>query len=588
MTASSGTPARSGLQRPLDWWRDAVVYQVYPRSFADSDGDGLGDIPGLITRLDYLEDLGVDAVWISPFYSSPLHDGGYDVADYRSIDSRLGTMRDVDDLITAAHERGMRVIMDIVPNHTSSEHPWFVEALASEPGSAAWDRYIVREGTGPDREEPPNNWRSVFHGRGWSHVRDADGNPSGYWYLHLFDTTQPDLNWENPEVHAEFRDILRFWFDRGIDGFRIDVAHGLVKEQGLPDFDQAEANSGLPGFEDATTEPADEPANDGMFDADQAHAPYWDQDGVHDIYREWRAVADEYDPPRIFCGETWVPNPERLARYQRPDELHTSFNFAYLDAGWDGPAMRASIDETIANHAKVGAPPTWVLSNHDVVRHPTRMAPGFDNATRLTCEIDDERGLARARAATLFTMALPGSMYVYQGEELGLPEVRDLAPEARQDPAWHRSNGTDGTRDGCRVPIPWSRKTTSHGFGPGDASWLPLPAYWTGMSVEDQTGVEGSTLEMYRRALHVRRESDALGEGPMEWLDAPEGVLAVRRLGTEGDVTAILNLTPDIVRLPGSWGSEVLVASGDNIAVLDDDGAEQLVIGGETALWLAE
>ena len=208
----------------------------------------------------------------------------------------------------------------------------------------------------------------MFHGRGWSHVRDAAGNPTGYWYLHLFDTTQPDLNWDNAEVHAEFRDILRFWFDRGIDGFRIDVAHGLVKEDGLPDFDypnpEADVDPGHPSF--------DAPA---MFDDDVAHAPFWDQDGVHEIYREWRAVADEYDPPRIFCGETWVPNPERLARYQRPDELHTSFNFAYLEAGWDAPKMQTSIDETIANHAKVGAPPTWVLSNHDVIRHRTRMAP---------------------------------------------------------------------------------------------------------------------------------------------------------------------------------------------------------------------
>ena len=557
--------------RPVDWWRDAVVYQVYPRSFADSDGDGIGDIPGLISRLDHLEDLGVDAIWISPFYSSPLHDGGYDVADYRSIDSRLGTLADVDELVAQAHARGMGVIMDIVPNHTSSDHPWFVEALASEPESAAWDRYIVREGKGADREVPPNNWRSVFHGRGWSHVRDVDGNPTGYWYLHLFDTTQPDLNWENPEVRAEFRDILRFWFDRGIDGFRIDVAHGLVKEEGLPDFDYSAEDDGV---------------RQDMFDEDLAHSPFWDQDGVHDIYREWRRVADEYDPPRVFCGETWVPNPVRLARYQRPDELHTSFNFDYLMAGWDADRMRLSIDDTIAQHAAVGAPPTWVLSNHDVVRHRTRLAPGYDNQTRLTCEVDEQRGLARARAATLFTMALPGSMYLYQGEELGLPEVRDLDPADRHDPAWHRSGGTDGTRDGCRVPLPWFGGTPSYGFNSSDASWLPQPADWADLTVTAEKGIEGSTLEMYRSALRIRRAEDALGAGALAWLDTPEGVLAFSRPSDTSAVIVVLNLTDSPVHLPASWGTDVLVESGDEVAVLDNDGQEHLVIGGETAVWL--
>ena len=550
------------------WWRHAVVYQVYPRSFADSDGDGMGDIPGLITRLDYLADLGVDAIWISPFYTSPLHDGGYDVADYRSIDERLGTLADVDVLIAQAHERGIRILMDIVPNHTSSEHRWFKELLESEPGSPSWDRYVVREGTGADRETPPNNWRSVFHGRGWSRIRTADGDPTGYWYLHIFDTTQPDVNWQNADVHEEFISTLRFWFDRGIDGFRIDVAHGLVKEEGLPDFDYPEDN-------DDATPP--------MFDEDVAHAPFWDQDGVHDIYREWRAVADEYDPPRVFCGETWVPNAERLARYQRPDELHTSFNFSYLEAGWDASAMRSSIDETIANHARVGAPPTWVLSNHDVIRHRTRMAPvGADG------ERDLERGLRRARAATVFTLALPGSMYLYQGEELGLPEVTDLPPEARQDPAWHRSGGTDGTRDGCRVPIPWSGDSPSYGFGPGSESWLPQPPVWADLSVERERGVDGSTWEMYRQALALRRAEPALGEGPLEWLDHDGDVLVIRRTSPDGSsVVAVLNLTDGVVRLPAHWGTEVLVSSGDDVAVMSiDEGGSFIALGAETAAWL--
>ncbi|MHB8795971.1 MAG: glycoside hydrolase family 13 protein [Candidatus Nanopelagicales bacterium] len=554
-----------------EWWRDAVVYQVYPRSFADSDGDGMGDIPGLITRLDYLADLGIDAIWVSPFYESPLHDGGYDVADYRSIDSRLGTLADIDTLIAQAHARGIRILMDIVPNHTSSEHRWFQELLQAAPGSSAWDRYIVREGKADGR--PPNNWRSVFHGRGWSRIRQADGTPTGYWYLHLFDTTQPDLNWDNADVHQEFVSTLRFWFDRGIDGFRIDVAHGLVKQDGLPDFAYPESAD-----DDADATPA-------MFDEDVAHAPFWDQDGVHDIYREWRRVADEYDPPRVFCGETWVPNAERLARYQRPDELHTSFNFDYLEAGWDAPAMRRSIDETIANHAQVGAPPTWVLSNHDVIRHRTRMAPlGEDGCPDL------DRGLRRARAATLFTLALPGSMYIYQGEELGLPEVVDLPAEARQDPAWRRSGGTDGMRDGCRVPIPWSGDAPSYGFGPGEASWLPQPAAWRAMSVEAERGVAGSTLELYRRALRVRREEPALGGGHLAWLDAPEGVLAFRLTGEGGEpVIAAVNLAGRPACLPADWGTAVLVASGDDVAALRVDGAGTvLAIGPETTAWLRD
>lgn len=549
------------------WWRDAVVYQVYPRSFADSDGDGMGDIPGLVSRLDYLHDLGVDAIWISPFYESPLHDGGYDVTDYRSIDHRLGTLADVDVLVEQAHQRGIKVLMDIVPNHTSSEHRWFQELLASEPGSPAWDRYVVREGRGPDRDEPPNNWRSVFHGRGWSRILRADGTPTGYWYLHLFDTTQPDVNWDNPDVHEEFLNALRFWFDRGIDGFRIDVAHGLVKEAGLPDFDY----------------PQDDDSTPAMFDADEAHAPFWDQDGVHEIYREWRRVADSYDPPRVFCGETWVPHPERLARYQRPDELHTSFNFAYLEAGWDAHRMRASIDDTIANHARVGAPPTWVLSNHDVVRHRTRLAPLGPDGTP-----DLDRGLRRARAATLFTLALPGSMYLYQGEELGLTEVVDLPDSARQDPAWHRSGGTDGTRDGCRVPIPWSGDEPSYGFGPGSASWLPQPQEWAAMAVAAERGVAGSTWEMYQHALGVRREHGAFGDGPLEWLLHTPDLLAVRRTATDGSAAiAVINLSTEPARLPAEWGTDVLAASGDETAVLAvGDSADVLALGGETAVWL--
>ena len=556
------------------WWRSAVVYQVYPRSFADADADGMGDIPGIVSRLDYLSDLGVDAIWVSPFYASPLHDGGYDVADYRAVDPRLGSMDDVRRLIDGAHARGIRVFMDIVPNHSSSDHEWFKAVLDSEPGSPEWARYLIREGKGADRSEPPNNWRSVFHGAGWSQLPGKDGKPSGWWYLHLFDSTQPDFDWRNEDVRAEFDAILRFWFDLGIDGFRIDVAHGLVKEPSLPDFDYE-------SVEDAM-------ALLGVHDL--PHAPFWDQDEVHDIYRRWRAIADSYDPPRVFCGETWVPNAERLARYQRPDELHTSFNFDYLQAGWDGAKMRQSIDETVTSHAKVGAPPTWVLSNHDVVRHRTRFSPGFDDSERLTCVVDEARGLDRARAATLFMLALPGSAYVYQGEELGLVEVRDLAPEVRQDPAWFRSGGTDGTRDGCRVPIPWSGDAPSYGFNTGSASWLPQPAVWAELAQAKQESTPGSTFAMYREALRLRRELDAFGDGPMSWVDIDgldPSVLVLRRQGTHDDVIAIVNTGASTARLPASIGREVLIASGDAIAELTSDSDEPvLVVGPDTAVWL--
>ena len=561
------------MHDPRHWWRSGVVYQVYPRSFADSDGDGIGDIPGLIGRLGHLSALGVDAIWISPFYTSPLHDGGYDVADYRAIDPRLGTMDDVDALLREAHARDIRVLMDIVPNHTSSEHPWFREALYAGPGSAAWDRFVIRKGRGKSGEEPPNNWRSVFHGDAWSPMPDAAGRPTGYWYLHLFDTTQPDLDWENEEVRAEFDDILRFWFDCGIDGFRIDVAHGLVKAAGLPDI--------AVGAGDDV--PDDEP------ELLAGHrAPYWDQPGVHDIYRRWRRIADEYDPPRIFCGEAWTPSEESLARYLRSDELHTCFNFQYLAAGWDASLMRQVIDQTIATHASVGAPPTWVLSNHDVIRHRTRMAPGFDPEDPLASTPDLARGLMRARAATLFLLALPGSAYLYQGEELGLPEVLDLDAGDRQDPAWHRSGGTDGFRDGCRVPIPWSGDAPSYGFGPASASWLPQPAAWAEFSVEAQRADDEGTLAMYRQALRIRRAEPALGEGPMAWIDPmPDGVLAIRRTAPSGpSVLAVINTGDRAGMLPAELGTDVLMASGDGIAVVEDEDGTRLALAGETAVWL--
>ncbi|GAA2490126.1 glycoside hydrolase family 13 protein [Streptomyces thermolineatus] len=477
-----------------DWWRSAVIYQVYVRSFADSDGDGVGDLAGVRAKLPYLEQLGVDALWLTPFYASPQADGGYDVADYRAVDPLFGDLSDADTLVREAHARGLRVIVDIVPNHTSDRHAWFTEALASEPGSPARARYHFRPGKGKDGELPPNDWESVFGGPAWTRTRNQDGTP-GEWYLHLFAPEQPDLNWENPEVREEFESVLRFWLDLGVDGFRIDVAHGMVKAEGLPDIGHTEQVK--------------------MIGAQVL--PFFDQDGVHEIHRSWRTLLDSYPGERIGVAEAWAPTPARLSMYVRPDELHQAFNFHFLSCEWEARTMRSVIDESLASAGSVGAPTTWVLSNHDVVRHVTRYGGG-------------EQGLRRARAAALLMLALPGSTYVYQGEELGLPEVVDLPDEVRQDPSFFRDNGQDGFRDGCRVPLPWSGDQAPYGFGPG-GSWLPQPDSWRDLSVESQTGDPRSTLELYRSALRLRRELPGLGDGPMEWLQAPEGVLAFSRPG---------------------------------------------------------
>src|SRR4051812_29860409 len=524
------------------WWRDAVIYQVYPRSFADSDGDGMGDLPGITGRLPRLKDLGVDAVWLSPFYPSPQNDAGYDVADYRGVDPRFGDLGDADKLIGEAHALGLKVIVDLVPNHTSSEHEWFRAALAAAPGSPERARYIFREGRGPDGALPPNSWTSMFGGSAWQRV------PDGQWYLHLFDVSQPDLDWGNPEVRAEFVSILRFWLDRGVDGFRVDVAHGLVKEENLTDWDVPAAILG--GLAPVGPPP-----------------PMWDQEGVHEIYREWRRVLDEYQPGRILVAEAWVQPAERLARYVRPDEMHQAFNFMYLSAPWRPADLRAVINTSIEANDEVGAPTTWVLSNHDVIRHATRLGLPIGQ-TRLhgigpeDPQPDTGLGLRRARAATLQMLALPGSAYLYQGEELGLPEHTTMPHEHRQDPARARSGHTVVGRDGCRVPIPWEADAPSYGFGPSDASWLPQPAAWAEYALDRQQGVPGSTWELYRAALAVRREF-RLGTGTMAWEQpSTDDTLAFRN----GDVLVLTNFGAEPVALPA--GATVLLASEP----LDADG----------------
>ncbi|SFY53706.1 glycoside hydrolase family 13 protein [Streptomyces sp. F-1] len=527
--------------RRRDWWREAVIYQVYPRSFADSNGDGMGDLEGVRSRLPYLRDLGVDAVWLSPFYASPQADAGYDVADYRAVDPMFGTLLDADALIRDAHGHGLRIIVDLVPNHSSDQHEWFKRALAEGPGSPLRERYHFRPGKGESGELPPNDWESIFGGPAWTRVTEPDGTP-GEWYLHLFAPEQPDFNWEHPAVGDEFRSILRFWLDMGVDGFRIDVAHGLVKAEGLPDLGSGDQVKLL--------------GNDVM--------PFFDQDGVHAIYRQWRTILDEYAGERIFVAEAWTPTVERTANYVRPDELHQAFNFQYLSTAWDATELRAVIDGTLEAMRPVGAPATWVLSNHDVTRHATRFANPPGLGTQIRTAGDRDLGLRRARAATLLMLALPGSAYLYQGEELGLPDVVDLPDEVRQDPAYFRGAGQDGFRDGCRVPIPWTRTGPSYGFGDG-GSWLPQPEVWGELSVAAQTGRPGSTLELYRAALAARRAQPDLGAGDaVEWLRAPEGVLAFRR----GEFVCVTNTTGESVTTP-AYG-RVLLAS-DEVARAGDE-----------------
>ncbi|MGH9116369.1 MAG: glycoside hydrolase family 13 protein [Acidimicrobiales bacterium] len=498
------------------WWRDAVIYQIYVRSFADSNGDGVGDLPGVRSRLAHVHELGVDAIWLNPFYPSPQADAGYDVADYRDVDPRFGTMDDLDDLVRDAHDLGIRVIVDLVPNHTSDRHAWFKAALAAEPGRPERARYLFRDGRGVNGDEPPNNWASNFGGRAWTRVTERDGTP-GQWYLHLFAPEQPDLDWMNDEVRAEFESILRFWLDRGVDGFRIDVAHGLAKDPDLRDLGD-ERTSG--------------PAVEGH--------PHWDLDEVHDVYRGWRRVTDAYPGDPTFVGEVWVQSQRRLARYVRPDELHTAFNFGFLLAPWDAKAMRDVIDETIETLGEVGAPPTWVLSNHDVVRHVTRYGGG-------------PLGTRRARAAALLMLALPGGAYVFQGEELGLMEIVDLPDDVRQDPTFLRTKGASIGRDGCRVPLPWSGDQPPFGFGPaGSRPWLPQPRDWASVTAKRQATEPDSMLTLYRNALRLRREQPALGEGPLDWLETDpdaDDVLAFRR---DPDVVCVVNFGDTPVDLPAS------------------------------------
>lgn len=513
------------------WWRDAVFYQIYVRSFADSNGDGLGDLAGIRSRLDYLSWLGVDALWLNPFYPSPQADHGYDVADYYDVDARFGTLGEFDALLEEAHKLGMRIVLDLVPNHTSSEHPWFRAALSGR-NHPDRNKYIFRDPK-PDGSAP-NNWESSFGGPAWTFHE-----PTGQYYLHLFAPEQPDLNWRNPEVHAEFERILRFWLDRGADGFRIDVAHSLYKDEMLRD------------------NPPDESPVDRRY-------PY-DQPEVHEVYRNWRKIADSYPGDRVLVGEVYLLDPLRVAPYVRSDELHQAFNFLLVWMLWDANGFRDAIERPLKALAEVEGTPTWVLSSHDVERHVTRFGGG-------------ETGLRRARAAVLLLLGLPGAAFIYQGEELGL-EQADIPDDKRQDPVFFRTGGALMGRDGSRVPMPWDAKPPGYGFSEGEP-WLPCPEGWGVRSVTLLREDPDSILHLYRQAIGFRKYSEALRSGKFSWLETPPGCLGFEREFGSSRLIIVLNFTQETKEIPST--GEILLASDPEAKA----GAGTLHLPGNSSVWL--
>ncbi|MFD7613975.1 glycoside hydrolase family 13 protein [Streptomyces sp. NPDC059828] len=548
-TAGDGLP-QGGAQRPTrhHWWRDAVIYQVYVRSFLDSTGDGIGDLAGVRAGLPYLKKLGVDGIWLSPFYPSPQHDHGYDVADYCDVDPVFGDLAEFGLLVADAHRLGMKVLLDIVPNHCSSEHEWFRAALASGPGSEARARFHFAEGRGPGGDVPPNNWHAMFGGPAWSRVTETDGSP-GQWYLHMFTPEQPDLNWRNPETTAYFERVLRFWLDHGVDGFRIDVAAGLYKHPDLPDSSDPEA--------DARTRDAVNPLA-------------WNQPEVHDVWRQWRSVCEQYTlrdgRERLLVGEVSVPTAREHARYVRPDELHQAFFFDLLSAPWDAGAFRKVITEAMQDIAGTGSTVTWVLNNHDQVRTVTRYGESGTEGSGL--------GAARARAAALLMLALPGAAYIYQGEELGLPEVVDLPDEVLTDPIFRRTGSRSRIRDGCRVPLPWSGHASPFGFtsgAEGAKPWLPQPGWFAEHATDRAVADTRSFWHLYRDGLQLRRGLPQLGEGTLRWLESAPGVLAFVR--GDGLVCAV------------NFGTAPVPAPVSGAPLLSSGPCPNGVLPGSTAAW---
>jgi alpha-glucosidase len=536
-----------------NWWENAVIYQVYPRSFKDSNGDGEGDLQGVIQELPYLQDLGIDAIWLSPFYKSPNKDGGYDVSDPRDVDPRFGTLADAEELIQRAHESGIKVIFDIVPNHFSSDHVWFKAALASKPSSAERARFHFADGKGENGNQPPNNWESLFNGPAWTRVIEADGKP-GQWYLHLFDSSQPDLNWENAEVAKDFERTLHFWLDRGLDGFRIDVAHGLFKSDVKEDHRDPKELTRALRMDLGGMDPE-------VRKALLSDIPFFGQGQAHEIYRQWRTIFDSYPEKRMAVAEALLYPTSRLADYVRPDELHQVFNFDYMGAEWNASKIIKSVKSSIAELSTVGASPSWVMNNHDSPRVVSRL-----------------KSSDRARAFALLTHALPGSVYVYQGEELGM--VEGIIPdEVRQDPAFIRSGGKDKGRDGARVPLPWNASAKNFGFSGGNP-WLPMHQTLKEYSVDLQNTEVNSFLNLYKMSLTLRKRFlNQENSTQLIWHDAPEGIVHFSR-GSEFILLANTTQLPIDIDVKASV--MVLLQSQSGASLI----GTIVTVAPDTTLWL--
>jgi alpha-glucosidase len=559
------------------WWRDSVVYQVYVRSFADSNGDGKGDLQGIIDHLPYLQGLGVDAVWLCPCFPSPQMDHGYDVADYFDIEPTYGDLDTFDRLVAAAREHGIKVMLDVVPNHCSSQHAWFTAALAAPKGSHERSRFYFRDGKGEHGELPPNNWKAVFGGPAWSRITEPDGTP-GQWYLHIFTPWQPDFNWDSEDVKDHFDRMLRFWFDRGVEGFRVDAVGVVGKETGLPD---------------------QEVLADGVKATQQAganvHVQF--QPKAHDYWRRWRRVIDTYEaehPGRqlVTVSEAYTPGrPELLLKFVEPDQFHQSFSFDLMLAPWIAGPIRQSVADVYDVLTPAGAALTWTLNNHDTQRAVTRY--GRANATSMEswtknnlvyvdAPVDEGLGLRRNDAMIAFTVGLPGSLYLYQGEELGLPEVLDLPDDRREDPLFARTNGKEIGRDGCRIPLPWTADpTTAFGFSgvpPTEGTWLPQPTGWGDYAADGQAVDPASTLAHYRHLLGHRRALDVTA--PIEWVLADsDEVVAYRR----GAVLVALNVSDRHVTLPAD-----LVGSAQLIISSVRSHTDPSVVPANSCVWLLQ
>lgn len=519
-----------------EWWKTACIYQIYPRSFNDTTGNGLGDLNGITAKVKYLDSLGIDAVWLSPFFPSHLYDGGYDVDDYMNVDSRLGTLEDFDNLVKELHSHGIKIYVDIVANHTSIHHKWFEEAIKAEPNSVERNRYIFRDGKGKNGELPPNDWPSHFGPEAWTRIVEPNGK-LGQWYYHMFAPQQPDLNWANPEVREHFKTILKFWGDRGVDGFRVDVAHGMSKD---------------------LTEPfKSKPTLSPMMEDD----PIFDRDENHVIFREWRKLFNSYTPSLSAVAEANAEKASRRILYAREDELGQAFNFDLLKSPWDAEHMFNVIDANTNLAKEYGTASTWVLSNHDKVRHVSRYAlpNGTDYKAWLMTDGQSPMpdylvGTARAKAATMLMLALPGSAYIYQGEELGLREVANIDTGLLQDPVWTNSKNKFKGRDGCRVPIPWDG-SKNFGFTKGEPH-LPMPEWFKNFAVEALELSPKSFLNFYRTAIKLRRKLTI--DDSFKWIENPDrNILHFARSKKWHSFT---NLNSEPVAIPKC--REVIMSSG--------------------------